>query len=162
MSVEIESDSPALELDDIELGEIELGEIDLDESLLDEAFKAEGLDNPDKSGSNHASDEGIFASGEAEATASLLIDGIELIAQTFGHEECGLTEDKKSLFITSYGRLLEKHQTKAPSFLLNWKEEAFALVITLVVCGSLFYNVKALKERDALALEDGSEHGKKS
>ncbi len=162
MSVEMETDSLELELDDIELGEVELGDIDLDESLLNEAFEAEGMDNPDKSSSNHTSDEGMFASGEAEATASFLVDGIELLAQTFGHHEYSITQDKKSMFITSYGRLLEKHQAKAPSFLMNWKEEAFALFVTVMICASVSHGVKALKERDARALEDESEHGKES
>lgn len=144
MSIELDMDDIEIELDDMELDNL-----DFDESLLNEALAEEEQETEDKPSSAPSADDGLFASGEAQATASFLIDGLEMLAQTFGHREYVITNDKKSMFISSYGRLLEKHQGKAPALLMNWKEEILALIITAIVLGSVSHGVKSLKARDA-------------
>lgn len=96
------------------------GDIQIDEGLLKEADEldtgGELTDSPSKAVS-------IFDEDDEDLAGELIVDGIELGLQIFGHEKYHITDNKRALLEGAYGKLASKYGQKAPAGLGRYKEE---------------------------------------
>ncbi|MDG3088118.1 hypothetical protein P7F88_19375 [Vibrio hannami] len=130
--------------------------IQVDEDLLSEAdeldgVKAEGSDSDTNSGGSPGSAvPSIFDEDEEDLAGELIVEGIEIAFQFFGHEKYEISEGKKAMLEGSYAKLASKYGKKVPGSLGRFKEEMVVILLTLIVCIGGAQQCKKLREVDAL------------
>ncbi|WP_375752714.1 hypothetical protein [Vibrio sp. HN007] len=133
--------------------------ITLGDDLLSEADKIDGVGSESTELSSPAPS--IFDDDDEDLAGELVVDGIELAFQVFGHERYEISESKRALLEGGIAKLAGKYGQRAPSKLGQYKEEIVVIILTLIVVVGGASQVKKLRAEDELKqLENkGGKHG---
>lgn len=128
-------------------------DFDLDPLILNQAqslddFEAAPMPWDEHSANDDTGETELFADGDEDIAAEMVVDGIEIATQFFGHERYEMEESRRAVLVGAYGRLMKKYEGKAPSWLGQYKEEIIVVIVTAFVMIGTFSSVKKLKQED--------------
>ena len=104
----------------------------------------------------------LFEDDEIEGGVELALNGIEHTIRSFVNASYEMGETKKEFAIIGYANLLKKYQGGTPAWIMKYKEEGFAFIMTIVLVGSIYLSVKAARETNEKALDEANKSAPQS
>lgn len=119
---------------------------DLD-GLLGEAQEVDGVETPNVPAEAEAKP--VLEECEVGVIAALIVTTYEGAIKMFGDSRYTMPSDQKEWLTKSYGAITQKHESKLPESLKEYKEEVVLLIVTVVVLFMGYMTVRELRRQDA-------------